>query len=49
VPVGRPSFLEELVGQGFDVGLLDAGHGAWARQASGRVDLPRDGRLEARR
>jgi hypothetical protein len=49
VPVGRPTFLEELVRQGFDAALLDAGHDAWARQASGRMDLPRDGRLEVGR
>jgi pilus assembly protein CpaF len=31
VPVGRPSFLEELARVGFDPGLLDAGHAGWAR------------------
>jgi hypothetical protein len=31
VAVGRPSFLDDLVRAGFDPGLLDAGHAAWAR------------------
>ena len=49
VPVGRPSFLDELARQGFDAALLDAGHDAWARRATGGLDLTRDGRLGARR
>jgi pilus assembly protein CpaF len=48
VPVGRPTFLDELVRQGFDGALLEAGHDSWARQASGRPGPTRDGRLEAR-
>ncbi len=34
VAVGRPSFLEELVRAGFEPGLLDPAHSAWARSAA---------------
>ena len=33
VPIGRPSFLDELVRAGFDPTLLDAGHSAWATRS----------------
>jgi pilus assembly protein CpaF len=50
VPVGRPSFLADLVRHGFDASLLDSAHGAWARQGADMLDLDRaSGRIEARR
>src|SRR5947209_12606194 len=38
--VGRPSFLDELVPAGFDPGLLDPGHTAWAGRRP-LIDLTR--------
>jgi Flp pilus assembly CpaF family ATPase len=40
VAVGRPSFLDDLAVAGFDPGLLDAGHAAWAGRRP-LVDLTR--------
>jgi pilus assembly protein CpaF len=40
VAVGRPSFLDELVRAGFDPGLLDGAHTAWAGRRP-LVDLTR--------
>jgi hypothetical protein len=40
VAIGRPSFLDDLAVAGFDPGLLDAGHAAWAGRRP-LVDLTR--------
>lgn len=40
MPVGRPSFLPDLVRHGFDPGLLDHGHARWARHQAYVVGAP---------
>jgi pilus assembly protein CpaF len=48
VPVGRPSFLEELAHHGFDPLLLDDSHVTWATQGRVRTLAAAQGRVEVR-
>jgi hypothetical protein len=48
VPVGRPSFLDDLVDHGFDSVLLEAAHATWASRGSVRA-VAGAARVEARR